>query len=87
MRNKLGVMPCPSCQGTGKIEITDKRKALGYKIAIARERKKMRQEDLASALGMTRTSITNIEAGRQNLPVDKIYSIAEVLKVDPRDLV
>jgi transcriptional regulator with XRE-family HTH domain len=86
MRNKSTLHLCPVCGGKGKIEISDTRKAFGYKVASARVARGLTQEEVALGLGVTRTSITNLEAGRQNLPLDKVYSLAEILKVEARDL-
>ncbi len=39
----------------------------------------MRQEDLAAAAGMTRSSIANLEAGRQEIPAWRLLAIAAAL--------
>lgn len=36
----------------------------------------LQQQDLADAVGLTRTSISNIERGKQGLSVDMLYSIS-----------
>ncbi len=38
------------------------------------------------AVGLTRTSVTNIEKGRQKVRLDTLYDIAEVLGESPQDL-
>jgi transcriptional regulator with XRE-family HTH domain len=45
----------------------------------------MTQSDLAEAMGLSRTSITNIEQGRQRLLIDQFCRVAEVLDSN-RDL-
>ena len=50
--------------------IQEERKSLGFL-----------QQDLAQEIGLLRTSIVNIEAGRQRLPIHKLYEIAEALGV------
>lgn len=50
--------------------IRNERKALGFN-----------QIELADEVGLTRTSIVNIEAGRQRLPIHGLYAIAEALGV------
>lgn len=46
----------------------------------------MTQEDLGTAVSLTRTSITNIERGRQKLLLHTLASIADVLRIAPADL-
>lgn len=36
----------------------------------------LQQQELADAVGLTRTSISNIERGKQGLSVDLLYSIS-----------
>ena len=36
----------------------------------------LQQQDLADAVGLTRTSISNIERGKQGLSVDMLYTIS-----------
>jgi transcriptional regulator with XRE-family HTH domain len=59
--------------------------ALGRQIAQARQ-SKMTQEDLASKVSLTRTSIINIEKGRQQLLVHTLVDIAGALGVKVTDL-
>jgi transcriptional regulator with XRE-family HTH domain len=59
---------------------------VGKLIAAYRRKKKLSQAVLASHIGHTRTSITNIEAGRQRIPLDLLYKIADVLQTDFRNL-
>lgn len=42
----------------------------------------MNQEKLGQVLGLTRTSITNIERGKQKLTVDALYKLCETFSVD-----
>jgi transcriptional regulator with XRE-family HTH domain len=59
---------------------------LGSAIAKTRERKKMTQEQLAEKLGLSRTSITNIEQGRQHIQLHALYQLAECLDAEIFDL-
>lgn len=59
---------------------------LGANIRAARERAKLDQATLADAVGLVRTSITNIERGRQRPQLHVIYAIADVLKVSISDI-
>lgn len=55
--------------------------AIGRAIREARRDREMSQEQLAQAVGILRTSIVNIENGRQRLPIDRLYDIADALKI------
>lgn len=41
-----------------------------------------RQKTLAARLGLSRTSISNIERGTQRIFIDQLYEAADALKVD-----
>jgi transcriptional regulator with XRE-family HTH domain len=47
------------------------------------QRSGMTQEKLAQIVGLSRTSITNIEKGRQHIALHQLYAIAEALRVRP----
>lgn len=55
--------------------------AVGRRIRKVRTDKKITQEDLAGAAGLTRTSVTNIEKGRQKLLLHTLSAIARRLAV------
>ncbi|MDE2589223.1 MAG: helix-turn-helix transcriptional regulator [Patescibacteria group bacterium] len=59
---------------------------VGHKIKILRECFGMTQEDLAIAVGIGRTSIANIETGRQRLLLHSIAKFAKALGVEPEML-
>lgn len=44
------------------------------------------QQKIAEELGISRTSITNIEAGTQRPPVHLLYSLCEVLGLEIREV-
>lgn len=54
-----------------------------YKI---RKSLKLSQDELASAVGLTRPSIVNIEKGRQGLTVEILLKICAVLKCEISDI-
>lgn len=56
-------------------------RAIGELVRSERLKRKLTQEDLALRVGLTRTSINNIERGRQNIQIDTLYRIAEALYV------
>ncbi|MBI3271441.1 MAG: helix-turn-helix transcriptional regulator [Planctomycetes bacterium] len=62
-------------------------KEVGLRIRQARSRANLTQEDLGDAVKLTRTSITNIERGRQRLLVLTLAKIAEALRVAPSTLI
>lgn len=53
--------------------------ALGEMIRTLRKGRGMTQADLAAASGVERTSITNIETGKQRLGVDLLVNVANAL--------
>lgn len=55
---------------------------IGEKVRDARKLKGLTQEELADDLGLSRTSIANIERGNQNLSLYNLYMIAHRLDVD-----
>ncbi len=56
---------------------------VGRRIRKCREEAGFTQEALASLISLTRTSITNIEKGRQKLMLHTFYDLAQVLRVSP----
>lgn len=61
-------------------------KDLGARIRALREAVDLRQQDLADATGLSRTSVTNIEAGRQDTGATTLLAIAAALRVPVGDL-
>ncbi len=55
---------------------------IGTNIKQGRRKVDMTQEQLADAVGVLRTSITNIEAGRQKPPLHLLYEICIALGVE-----
>lgn len=64
--------------------------ALGERLRQLRVRDgsmgKLTQGTLASDVGLERTSITNIEQGKQKVPLHVLYRICEALAVDIADV-
>lgn len=60
--------------------------ALGKKIREHRQSSGLTQAELAERIAISRTSLTNVELGRQRLLVDQLYKMAEVLNTRPQDL-
>ncbi len=60
--------------------------AIGQKIREARTRKSITQADLADAVALTRSSIANIERGKQKLLLHTFLHIAKALGTEPERL-
>ena len=56
-------------------------RAVGEAIRSIRLAQGMTQQQLATAVGFLRTSVVNIEAGRQRVPLATLYDIADALGV------
>lgn len=61
-------------------------KNIGVRLKIARRQKKFTQARLAGIVGLTRTSITNIEKGQQQILVHKLYELATALNLSAEAL-
>lgn len=59
---------------------------LGLSVRRAREASGLTQEELATAIGISRTSLTNMELGRQRILVDQLAGIASRLSVTIQSL-
>lgn len=59
---------------------------VGYKLTHARLRKKITQAELGRRVGLGRTSIVNIEFGRQRFLVHTLASLAKALGVSTEHL-
>lgn len=61
-------------------------KEIGQRIYKARKKAELTQEALASLVSLSRTSLTNIEKGRQKMLLHTFVEIADKLKVTPDSL-
>jgi transcriptional regulator with XRE-family HTH domain len=61
-------------------------RAFGQMLSEIRRKKRISQEMLADELGLSRTSITNIEKGRQPVQLYSLYVIARLLGTDVKEL-
>lgn len=59
---------------------------LGYRIRELRLANNLTQENLAELVGMERTNITRIEAGKHFPNADNLQKFAKVFKVSPNEL-
>lgn len=60
--------------------------AIGAELKKIRKQKGYNQSDLAQKIGLERTSITNIETGRQKATVSVLYRICELFDIEVSDL-
>ncbi|MEZ5428727.1 MAG: helix-turn-helix transcriptional regulator [Pyrinomonadaceae bacterium] len=60
---------------------------IGRRIFEERDKKGFTQAELASKVSLTRTSITNIEKGKQKILVHVLIRIAEALEVNLESLI
>ena len=58
-------------------------KELGHLLYKQRRKAGLSQEALAKRVNMSRTSITNIERGRQTISLHLLYAFADALGVEP----
>lgn len=59
---------------------------LGQLVRARREALQITQDDLARRVGIGRTSISNIEKGRQRIPVHVLFALADALGVEMANL-
>jgi len=59
---------------------------LGRRIRAAREDAGLTQAELAASISLSRTSVTNIERGRQQILLHTLYDIASALGIDAANL-
>jgi transcriptional regulator with XRE-family HTH domain len=61
-------------------------RVFGSRLKELREEKKVTQEELARRVDLSRTSITNIEKGRQRIMLHQFVDLADALQADPSEL-
>jgi transcriptional regulator with XRE-family HTH domain len=59
----------------------------GSRVRALREEKNVTQEELAKRVDLSRTSITNIEKGRQRVLLHQMVEIAQALDAEPTALI
>lgn len=68
-------------------EIDSFYQSFGKLVRLHREaRPDLTQEKLAKLVGLSRTSITNIEKGRQHIVLHQLFALADALKTRPEAL-
>lgn len=68
------------------MSLEDTHKEIGLRIELFRKAAGLTQHELADAVGMGRTSITNIESSYQRVTIDSLYLISAYLGCKINDL-
>jgi transcriptional regulator with XRE-family HTH domain len=63
-------------------EVIERRKLIGSRLAIARERAGLSQSQVAAQISLPRPSISEIEAGRRRVAAEELVRFAELYSVD-----
>jgi transcriptional regulator with XRE-family HTH domain len=83
----LGVILVLRMPDGSRLPLPQVYRRLGELLRAYRNKARLTQEQLAECVGHTRTSIANIEAGRQRIPLDLLFRLANALQVDTRELI
>ena len=59
---------------------------IGRRVLKRRKEQRFSQEELADLIGVSRTSITNLEHGRQRIPLHQLVGVADALGCEFADL-
>ncbi|MEM9814866.1 MAG: helix-turn-helix domain-containing protein [Cyanobacteria bacterium P01_D01_bin.6] len=59
---------------------------IGKRLKTKRKEEKLTQAELAKAAGVLRTSVTNLEAGKQKVPLPVVYELCTALGIDIMEL-
>lgn len=79
-------MDIPHLQGGFVKDVEDFYTRLGARVREARDEKDITQESLGLMVSLSRTSITNIEKGRQKLLLHTFLDISSALQISPEHL-
>lgn len=71
---------------TGEVVCAVQRR-LGARIRALRASRALTQRALAERAGISRPSLANVEAGRQNVSLRRLCALADALQIDLADLV
>lgn len=67
--------------------IDEKRKLMGARIVYYRNLRNYTQQELSALIGVTRQYLSKLEHGKCSCSMETMFRIAEVLKIDPAELV
>ncbi len=77
-------MKCPTCDGSGEIDA--RTASFGATVAAKRKEMHLTQDELSRRCGLSRTTIANIEMGRQSVKLSHVRPLATALEMPPEDL-
>lgn len=60
---------------------------VGANVRQRREALGLLQTDLAAAIGVSRATIANLEAGKQDIPISRLYGLAAALRCAPEEII
>lgn len=60
---------------------------IGERIKTKRKEKDLNQEDLSNYLNLNRSSVSNMENGRHQIPLFVLYELSKLLEIDIHDLI
>jgi transcriptional regulator with XRE-family HTH domain len=75
-----------SCLITDTFHVERLYKEFGQRLRSAREDRQLTQKDVADRVGLKRTSITNIERGRQHIALHQLFLLAKAVGREPVEL-
>jgi transcriptional regulator with XRE-family HTH domain len=61
-------------------------RVIGQRVRAERQKRKLTQDELAERVQLTRTSITNIERGRQKLLLHTLFAFAAAFEIEAKEL-
>lgn len=67
--------------------ITDLYVSIGDHIRVTREQRGVTQQELGAVIGVTRSSVANIEGGRQRIQIHALVAACQALGCDPADII
>lgn len=62
------------------------RQQVGSRLKHYRTEAKFTQDELATKTGIERTSITNIECGKNNMTIEQLMMFCEIFGIEPNDM-
>ena len=65
----------------------DRRKKLGAKVVYFRKLKAITQKELAEQVGVSRQYLSRLEHGQCECSLEMIYNLANLLNVEPEELI
>ncbi|MCX4826896.1 helix-turn-helix domain-containing protein [Streptomyces sp. NBC_01142] len=79
-------MPNASTASASTPDVVARRRAFGLRLRQLRTRAKRTQASVAAEAGVDRAFYVNVENGKNNISLDKIFALADALEVDVAEL-